>query len=140
MGKYKLLIIDDDISSTELISAMLADNTYEIHVATDGDSGINLAKVVIPDIIILDVLTPDKNSLEICREIRKFTIAPILILSNISKPEMVAHALDEGADDYLIKPVSASLLNARIITLTRRAQAEKTAAITDNYSHSHAWQ
>jgi two-component system OmpR family response regulator len=70
--------------------------------------------------VILDLLMPELDGWEVCEEIRKSTDVPILILSALGSPGSVAQALDVGADDYLIKPVHASLLASRLRTLVRR--------------------
>ncbi|NIR64956.1 MAG: response regulator, partial [candidate division Zixibacteria bacterium] len=98
-----------------------------VHITNMGPTGVRLARKLKPDIVIVDLLMPDMDGWQVCREIRKFSQVPIIILSVLNKPEMVAKALDLGADDYLIKPVGAKLLEARINTLTRRAEAEKSA-------------
>jgi DNA-binding response OmpR family regulator len=73
-----------------------------------------------PDVVILDLLMPGMDGWQVCERIRSFSDVPILILSALGAPGSVAHALDAGADDYLIKPVHASLLATRLRTLVRR--------------------
>ena len=73
-----------------------------------------------PDVVILDLLMPEMDGWEVCEKIREFSEVPILILSALGSPASVARALDSGADDYLIKPIHASLLASRLRTLVRR--------------------
>ena len=76
---------------------------------------------------------PEMNGTEVCREIRAFSQVPILVLSAVSKPGMVAQALDEGADDYLLKPITSSVLIARLKRLVWRARAEQAANGNGSY-------
>ena len=71
---------------------------------------------------------PDKDGFNVCKEIRKFSSVPIMILSAINKPGLIEQALDAGADEYLRKPVPTNILIARINTLVRRARAEREIA------------
>jgi two-component system KDP operon response regulator KdpE len=73
-----------------------------------------------PDVVILDLLMPEVDGWEVCERIRSFSDVPILILSVLGSPGSVLRALNAGADDYLIKPVHASLLASRLRTLVRR--------------------
>ncbi|MCK5646036.1 MAG: response regulator, partial [Anaerolineales bacterium] len=73
-----------------------------------------------PDVVILDLLMPEMDGWEVCERIRTFSDVPIMILSALGAPASVARALDAGADDYLIKPVHASLLASRLNALVRR--------------------
>ena len=130
MVQGKILVIDDDEGMTELLSMVLSPESSQVITANTGPKGIEMAKGQSPDIIILDLMMPEMNGWSICQQIRKFSDVPILILSAIDSPSLVAKALDVGADDYLVKPVSSSTLLARLNQLTRRAkttQASKSA-------------
>ena len=107
MSQVKILVIDDDIGMTELLSLLLAPASSEIMTANSGPEGIELAKKHAPDVIILDLMMPEMNGWIVCKQIREFSDVPILILSAMDAPGVVAQALDVGADDYLIKPVSS---------------------------------
>jgi len=120
MAQIKILVIDDDEGMTELLGLLLSPASSNIIVANSGIEGIELAKRSKPDIIILDLMLPGMSGWQVCRAIREFSEAPILILSAINSPEAVAYALDVGADDYLVKPVGASTLLARLNKLLRR--------------------
>lgn len=121
----KVLIIDDDPAITELIGLLL--QSYGLQVISSNDSlrGLEMARSEAPDIIILDLMMPGKNGWDICREVRAFSRVPIVILSALGDPAMIASALDAGADDYLVKPVPGSELIAHINNLTRRANVQK---------------
>ena len=116
----KILAIDDDTAMTELLTLLLQSHDFEIKTANSGQEGINLVPNFKPDIILLDLMMPDMDGWETCKKIREFSNTPIVVLSALNNPGMVASALDAGADDYLIKPVPSSLLVAHIKNLTRR--------------------
>ncbi len=120
----KILAIDDDIAMTELLKFLLQPHGFEITTANSGQEGINLIQKTNPDIILLDLMMPDMDGWETCKKIRYFSNVPIVILSALNNPSMVASALDAGADDYLIKPVPNSLLVAHIKNLARRSTGQ----------------
>lgn len=124
----KLLVIDDDPSTADLLKAILQtmNVTAAIEQATTGFEGVQKVKDTQPDIIILDLVMPEMDGWKVCQEIRQFSNVPILILSALDQPGHVAAALDAGADDYLIKPVSANILVAHLNTLLRRSPKMNT--------------
>jgi len=122
----KILAIDDDTAMTELLALLLQSSEFEITTVNSGKEGIDLVRKTKPNIILLDLMMPDMDGWETCKRIREFSDIPIVILSALNNPGMVASALDAGADDYLIKPVPSSLLVAHIRTLTRRSTGHLT--------------
>ena len=131
----RILVVDDDVEMTDLMKIILEPNAFEVFAAHTGADGIHQTQVLKPDIVILDLFMPEMDGWEVCKEIRKFSQVPILVLSAMSKPGLVARALDEGADDYLIKPMPSSELIAHLRKLTRRANAatEVSKAKADYY-------
>jgi DNA-binding response OmpR family regulator len=121
----KVLVIDDDKEMTDMLKVILEPNTFDVVAANSSVLGIDLVRQVKPEVVVLDLLMPDMDGWQVCKEIRKFSQVPILVLSAVSKPGMVARALDEGADDYLLKPMPSSMLIAHIKKLARRAKAEQ---------------
>jgi two-component system KDP operon response regulator KdpE len=117
----KVLVIDDDREMTELLKKELGQEIYEVLLTQSGIEGVNLAQQARPDVVIVDLFISNADGLQVCRDIRKISSVPILVLSAISKPEMVAQALDAGADDYLIKPIKINILAAYLNKLARRA-------------------
>jgi DNA-binding response OmpR family regulator len=124
---YKLLIIDDDTDLTEMLKLLLEPKSFTVMAANSGEEGIATAKRWNPDLIILDLFMPEMDGWQVCKSIRVFSKAPILVLSAMNKPGLITRALDEGADDYLIKPVSSNVLLAHLNNLTRRIPLKQSA-------------
>jgi DNA-binding response OmpR family regulator len=116
----EVLLIDDDTDLAIMLRTLLRGQDFQIRALLTGSEGIEAARSAPPDVIILDLLMPEMDGWEVCERIRGFSDVPILILSALGAPGSVARALDAGADDYLIKPVHASLLASRLRTLVRR--------------------
>lgn len=126
----KILVIDDDPDTTGLLQVILEPSFHEIITANSGPEGIYMAKQQCPDLIILDMMMPEMSGAEICRTLRKFIKAPILILSALDNPGTVIASLEAGADDYLIKPITNGMLVAHINKLLRRVAKPREARIT----------
>jgi DNA-binding response OmpR family regulator len=122
-----VLVLDNDVIITEFLKATLEPKAFEVLKANEGEEDIEAVRRLNPDVIVLDLYPPDKDGWRVCQEIRKFSKIPILILSVLNNPDAIAQALDEGADDYLIKPVSSGVLIAHLNNLIRRARAEQVA-------------
>jgi DNA-binding response OmpR family regulator len=120
----KILVIDDDPAMTELLKILLQPTVNRVLTANSGMEGVDLARQFDPNVIILDLMMPELDGWQVCSIIRGFSKVPILILSALDNPGMVARALDAGADDYLIKPVPSGVLHAHIKNLVRRATGE----------------
>jgi DNA-binding response OmpR family regulator len=116
----RILVIDDDTAITELMGMLLKTHGFDVVTANSGTDGIELAREKRPHIILLDLMMPDVDGWQVCKEIRQFSNVPILILSAINDPRMVASVLDAGADDFLVKPVPSGVLVANIRKMTRR--------------------
>jgi len=129
-GSMKILVIDDDAAMTELLKLLLQPAASQVLTANTGMEGVELAKNGEPDVVILDLMMPEMDGWKVCEHIRTFSTVPILILSALDNPGMVARALDAGADDYLIKPVPSGVLIARLNTLVRRARTLSPISIS----------
>jgi DNA-binding response OmpR family regulator len=116
----EVLLIDDDVDLSMMLRTLLRGQDIQIRSACSGEEGVRSVHDSPPDVVILDLLMPGMDGWEVCERIRSFSDVPILILSALGSPGSVARALDAGADDYLIKPVHASLLATRLRTLVRR--------------------
>jgi DNA-binding response OmpR family regulator len=121
----KILVVDDDPAMTELLKLILQSETASVFTANSGLDGINIAKSTEPDVVILDLMMSEMDGWKFCEIIRETSTVPILILSALDSPGLVARALDAGADDYLIKPVPSGVLVAHLNTLMRRARVEQ---------------
>ena len=130
---FKVLIIDDDVNSTDILQITLESYDIEVITTTLPDLGITFVQEHQPDAVILDFIMPVMNGIEVCQEIRKFSQVPILVLSVIDQPNIVAKVLDSGADDYLVKPVAGNVLQAYLKKLARRNGTNKSSTFP-NYS------
>ena len=119
----KALLIEDDPKIQEIISVYLKARWPELEVIStfEGEKGIELSKSRKPDIIILDLNLPDMDGLEVLREIRSYSLVPIIILTVRGEEEDIVEGLEQGADDYMVKPFRAAVLLARIQAVLRRA-------------------
>jgi len=115
-----ILTIDDDTTITDLLAMLLRTHGYEVITANSGEEGYKAIQDSNPHIVILDLMMPGYDGHQVCKNVRKFSNVPILILSALDDPVMIASALDAGADDYLVKPVPSSVLVAHINRLIRR--------------------
>ena len=124
----KALIVDDDRTLADLLAFTLRRAGYETHLAFDASGAVRVFNDISPDIIILDVNLPGttrlKNGFDICREIRKSSQVPIILLTVRDEEEDIVHGLNIGADDYILKPFSPRQLVARVQAVLRRASLE----------------
>ena len=117
----KILIVDDDASIINMMNVMLQKEQFqEIYQAMSASDAIEKAKEIQPDLIILDIMLPDSDGYEVCKEIREFSMAPVIFLSakNEETDKLVSFAV--GGDEYLTKPFSPKELVARIRVALRR--------------------
>lgn len=117
----KILVIDDDPAMTDLLNLILEPTEATVITSNSGVNGVEKFKATNPDIVILDLLMPGMDGWQVCTEIRSISRVPIMILSVLNNPGLVARALDMGADDFLVKPVKSAVLIAHINNLTRRS-------------------
>ena len=123
-----VLVIDNNIESTELLKAILEPQAFTVETEHTVEAGLNAVGSINPDVIILDLYLPEKDASQVCRDIRALSDTPILILSVYDDPQAIARALDEGADDYLIKPVPKGVLVANLKKLIRRSKKVQLSA------------
>ena len=119
----RILVVDDEEQIRRALRSILSTRGYTLDMAATGGEALIKAIDSPPDLVVLDLMLPDRSGIEVCRELRTWMTAPILILSVRSNEADKITALDEGADDYLTKPFSAGELLARIRALLRRAAA-----------------
>ncbi|MCS6908793.1 MAG: response regulator transcription factor [Anaerolineales bacterium] len=118
----RVLVIEDDEQILKLLRRGLAYEGYEVETATDGPTGLAIARDHPPDVVILDLMLPGMDGLEVCRRLRAGGPVPILILTAKDTVTDRIQGLDMGADDYMVKPFELDELLARIRALLRRAQ------------------
>ena len=116
-----ILVVDDEPQITRVLRTSLNAQGYEIRVANDGETALEIVKDFAPDLVITDLAMPNMNGIELCRRLRKMSQVPILILSVRGEERAKIEALDSGADDYVTKPFSTGELLARIRAALRRS-------------------
>ena len=117
----KALIIEDDGNIAELLRLYLEKDGFEVIRAADGGLGVELCRTETPDVILLDIMLPVKNGWQVCREIRDFSRAPVLMLTAKGETVDKVTGLEMGADDYITKPFEVKELIARIHAVMRRS-------------------
>ena len=120
----KILVVDDETSVTDLIGYNLKKAHYEVLVAHDGEAALNIAREKDPDLILLDLMLPKIDGLDVCRELRKTSQIPIIMVTARGEETDRVIGLELGADDYLCKPFSMRELLARIKAVLRRNQKD----------------
>ena len=120
----KILVVDDETSVTDLIGYNLKKAHYEVLVAHDGEAALNIAREKDPDLILLDLMLPKIDGLDVCRELRKTSQVPIIMVTARGEETDRVIGLELGADDYLCKPFSMRELLARIKAVLRRNQKD----------------
>jgi len=121
----RILVIDDDRKITAALRRGLTYNGFEVDVANAGAEGLARARASKPDLVVLDILMPGLNGLDVTRQLREDSDVPILMLTARDALEDRVLGLETGADDYLVKPFAFAELLARIRALLRRRQAEQ---------------
>jgi two-component system, OmpR family, KDP operon response regulator KdpE len=122
-----VLVIDDEPQIRRVVRNALADMSYEVAEAGTAREGLDLAAAQRPALIILDLGLPDRDGLDVCRDLRSFTAAPIIVLSARHTDREKERLLDAGADDYVTKPFSTLELKARVRAQLRRAASQPGA-------------
>lgn len=118
--KQKILIVDDDNNIAELISLYLTKECYETQIVNDGESAITKCESFKPNLILLDLMLPGMDGYQVCREIRKDSNVPIIMLSAKGETFDKVLGLELGADDYIIKPFDSKEMVARVKAVLRR--------------------
>ncbi len=124
--KARVLFIDDDLDLCELIALMLKQLNFEVETANNGIEGLKKAYTFKPDVVVLDVMMPDMDGWQTCQRFREMTDVPIIMLTALGSQEEVIKGLNLGADDYLVKPITADELGARIKAVLRRVTRTET--------------
>jgi two-component system, OmpR family, KDP operon response regulator KdpE len=117
---HKILVVDDEAQIIRVLRRSLNAHRYDVRTAADGQAGLELFHDWHPDLVITDLSMPEMNGLELCREIRKTSLSPIIVLSVKGEEHSKVEALDAGADDYITKPFGINELLARVRATLRR--------------------
>jgi DNA-binding response OmpR family regulator len=125
----KILVIDDDIDLIKMLKLKLELQGYAVFTATNGLDGMRQAYQFHPDCIILDIMMPEINGFEVCERLRGLTDVPILFLSAKTSETDMLRGYRAGADDYITKPFSFSILFERISAILKRAKAKQAEAL-----------
>jgi two-component system KDP operon response regulator KdpE len=110
----KVLLIDDDPALLRVLRIALTATGYEVVTSSNGADGVSQAALSAPDAVVLDLGLPDADGVEVCRAIREWSAAPIIVLSADGTEDRKVEALDAGADDYMTKPFGMNELSARL--------------------------
>jgi DNA-binding response OmpR family regulator len=127
-----ILIVEDERNLCDLIRDNLQEQGYQVLQALDGPSALTMAQDAVPDLVILDIMLPGMDGLEVCRRLRQGSIVPILMLTARAEEIDRVLGLELGADDYLTKPFSMRELKARVRALLRRVEMMQTTNLSAN--------
>lgn len=130
MKSERILLVDDEPQITRVLRRSLMVHRYDVRIANDGETALELFHEFAPDLVITDLSMPEMDGIELCRKIRQISAVPIIILSVKGEEKTKVTALDAGVDDYITKPFGMDELLARVrATLRRTSQnGEKTSA------------
>ncbi len=134
MHKTHILVVDDDPAIVRLLSTNLKARGYEVSIAMDGEESLKAVERDFIDLIILDLMMPKIDGVEVCRRIREWSNVPIIVLSARGDEKDKVRCLDLGADDYLTKPFGIAELMARIKTALRHSDNAATALTPSNFT------
>src|SRR5215470_15965350 len=122
----RILIVDDEPPIQRMLRRNLTVSGYDVLIADTGEDAIEMVQLHKPDLILLDLSLPGEiDGLDVCRQVRHWTLTPIIVVSARSEDSQKVEALDLGADDYLTKPFSNDELQARVRACLRRAHASE---------------
>ncbi len=131
-SKQRILIVDDDENIAELISLYLTKECYDTRIVGDGESALSAVTEFAPNLILLDLMLPGIDGYQVCREVRKDSSIPIIMLSAKGEVFDKVLGLELGADDYMEKPFDSKELVARVKAVLRRYQTEPAAPVAES--------
>ncbi|HEY1293249.1 MAG TPA: response regulator transcription factor [Chloroflexota bacterium] len=127
MNRRHVLVVDDEPQIRRALRLVLRANGYDVTEVGGGEDAMDALASSTFDLVILDLMLPDVDGVEVCRRVRQWSELPVLVLSAYGEEEIKVRALDEGADDFVTKPFSAPELLARMRSALRRVSAPKPA-------------
>lgn len=125
MSQFSILIVDDEPDNFDVIETLLSEQDYQLHYAASGQEAIASLDIFEPDLILLDVMMPGIDGIEICRQIKampKWQAVPIIMVTALNRKSDLANCLTAGADDFISKPVNAIEMRARVHSMLRIKQ------------------
>ncbi|MBN1691950.1 MAG: response regulator transcription factor [Dehalococcoidales bacterium] len=125
MSGKRVLVVDDDVKTVELVKLYLNRDGYRVLTAYDGNDALRIARESRPDLIVLDLMLPGMNGLDVCRTLRQESDVPIIMLTAMTTDDDRLTGLNIGADDYVTKPFSPRELAARVRAVLRRLPGER---------------
>jgi two-component system KDP operon response regulator KdpE len=128
MTGARVLIIDDEQQLRRALRRTLEGHDFVVHEASDGESGVSAYGTFRPDVVLLDLMLPDVDGVEVCRRLMAIRSVPVIVLSVVGDEATKVLALDQGADDYLTKPFGSEELLARIRVALRRSGGKQPEA------------
>ena len=131
-SKQRILIVDDDENIAELISLYLTKECYDTKIVGDGESALEAVSSFAPNLVLLDLMLPGIDGYQVCREVRKDSSVPIIMLSAKGEVFDKVLGLELGADDYMEKPFDSKELVARVKAVLRRYQVEPAAPVAES--------
>lgn len=132
LNKTKILVVDDDKHISEVVKLYLEKEGYDVYVAQDGLEAVNMFKAVQPKLVVLDIMLPGIDGMQVCNEIRRIDNTPIIMLSAKGEVFDKVLLLELGADDYMVKPFEPKELIARIKAVLRRTvQREEVGQLVE---------
>jgi two-component system, OmpR family, KDP operon response regulator KdpE len=124
-SKKRILVVDDEQNITMVMRSGLTKHGYDVRVAAEGESALELFQLWTPDLVITDLSMPNMDGLEVCRRLRAISTVPIIVLSVKGDEAVKIEALDAGADDYVTKPFAMGEFLARVRAGLRRSPADR---------------
>lgn len=120
---YKILVVDDDVNICDILRMYLEREGYEVKIANDGAEGVDAFKRFDPDLVLLDIMLPEKDGWQVCREIREVSANPIIMITAKGEVFDKVLGLELGADDFIVKPFDTKEVTARVKAVLRRYSA-----------------
>ncbi|WP_280484907.1 response regulator, partial [Nocardia cyriacigeorgica] len=122
--KPKILVVDDDMALAEMLTIVLRGEGFDPHVVGDGTQALSAVREIRPDLVLLDLMLPGMNGIDVCRVLRADSGVPIVMLTAKTDTVDVVLGLESGADDYIVKPFKPKELVARVRARGGRARGE----------------
>lgn len=132
-AKQRILLVDDDLNILRLVELYLTKEGFAVETASDGSAAVSMFKANPPHLVLLDVLLPGMDGWQVCREIRKISNIPVIMLTAKDETFDKVLGLELGADDYIVKPFEPKELIARIKAVIRRSVAPETPSKEISY-------